>query len=392
MTFDQEINRQVYPTLKWRESMLREHFGSDDVLPLWIADMDFEAPPVVRAKLKERAEHGIYGYEYKSDDYFMALTNWYTNRHQWSLDKGHIAFCPSVLSAISIMIDQHSEEGDGVIVQPPVFFEFRGVIRDHGRQMIKNPLQLVDGKYQMDFSDLESKASDPNNKILILCNPHNPVGRVWTEEELTRVGEICRSHQVFVVSDEIHGDIVYEGHSYTPFASLADELARISCTCISPAKTFNLSGVVDAMTIIPDQIYRTRYLEFVRRFHVNKTNVFASAAIEAAYNGGASWLDDVLKYLQANIDFVRAFLDEKLPQVKMIDPEGTYMVWLDFKGLGLDVKELEAFLAQKARLALNAGYWFGSEGAGFARMNIACPRSTLEEAMSRLSQAVAEDQ
>ena len=388
MSFDEEIDRQIYPTLKWRESMLKEHFGSSDVLPLWIADMDFRAPPGVIDGLTERVEHGVFGYEYKSDDYYSAIARWYADRHHWSVDRNHIAFCPGVLSAISILIDQHSAEGDGIIVQPPVFFEFRMIIRDHDRRVVKNPLRLTDGKYQMDFVDLESKAADPLNKILILCNPHNPVGRVWSEEELTRVAEICKRHQVLVISDEIHGDIVYKGHSYTPFASLADELSRISFSCLSPAKTFNLSGIVDAMTIIPDGAYRSRFHDFVRRYHVNRTNVFASAAIEAAYKGGGPWLDEALRYMRANIDYMQSYLNEKLPQIKMIEPEGTYMLWLDFKGLGLEVKAQEAFLAQKARLALNAGYWFGREGAGYARMNIACPRSTLNEAMSRLSCAI----
>ena len=390
MSFDQLVDRKEFPTLKWSESLLKEHFGSDDVLPLWVADMDFQAPQVVVDSLLERVEHGIFGYEYKRDDCFDALLNWYANRHQWSIDRSHIELCPSVMSAVSILISQHTEEGDGIIVQPPVFFEFRQVIRGNSRRLFKNPLKLIDSRYQMDFNDLEAKVAHPKTKMMIICNPHNPVGRVWTREELTRVGEICGQHNVLVISDEIHGDIVYPNHRYTPFASASDELAQTSFTCLSPAKTFNIAGMIDAMVIIANEEYRRCFHGFAHRFQINKTNVFASAAVEAAYSRGGEWLDALLVYLQSNIDYLRSFLRDRLPQVKLIEPEGTYLVWLDFKELGLEAKELQGFLAQKARLALNPGYWFGREGAGYARMNIACPRSTLHEALSRLTRAINE--
>jgi cystathionine beta-lyase len=392
MDFDQVIDRSEYPTLKWNESLLIEHFGSEDVLPLWVADMDFLAPSVVIDALLKRARHGIFGYEHKADGYFDALINWYANRHQWLIDQTHIEFCPSVLNAIAVLINQHSEKGDGIIIQPPVFFEFRMVIRSNGRRIVKNPLRLDNGRYQMDFTDLEEKAANPKNKMMIICNPHNPVGRVWTREELACAGEICRRHSVLVISDEIHGDIVYGTNRYTPFVSVSDELAKVSFACLSPAKTFNIAGMIDAMAVIPNEEYRQSFHDFAHRFQINKTNVFASAAIEAAYSEGSKWLDDLLVYLQSNIDFLKSYLDEKLPQVKLVEPEGTYLVWLDFRELGLEAKELERFLAQKARLALNSGHWFGREGAGYARMNIACPQSTLHEAMSRLTNAINERQ
>ncbi len=388
MNFDQIIDRNEYPTLKWNKPLLTEHFGNDGVLPFWVADMDFQAPDVVINSLLKRVEHGIFGYEYKKDGYFDALVNWYKNRHQWLLDLNHIEFCPGVLNAISILINQHSDKGDGIIVQPPVFFEFRSAIKRNNRKLIKNSLQVVDGKYQMNFKELEKKAADPKTKIMIICNPHNPVGRVWTREELAQAGEICRRHNVLIISDEIHGDIVYKPHHYTPFASISDELAQISATCLSPAKTFNIAGAIDAMAVIANKEYRDQFHDFAHRYQINKTNVFASAAIEAAYSQGGEWLDELLAYLQANIDFLQSFLYENLPQVKLIEPEGTYLVWLDFKELGLDAKELEKFLAQKAQLALNSGYWFGREGAGYARMNIACPQSILQQALSRLTNAV----
>ena len=319
-----------------------------------------------------------------------ALIGWYERRHRWSIDRTWIDFSPSILSAICILMNQHSQEGDGIILQPPVFFEFRVAVRRNERRIVKNPLRLVDGKYEMDYQDLEEKAANPKNRMLIICNPHNPVGRVWTREELPRAGETCRQYGVLVISDEIHGDIVYKPNHYTPFASISDEAAQSSFTCLSPAKTFNIAGMVDAMAIIPREEFRGRFRDFTRRLQINKTNVLASAAIEAAYAEGNKWLDEVLAYLQSNIDFLRSFLRESLPRVKLIEPEGTYLVWLDFRALGLKAKELAGFLAHEARLALNPGYWFGREGAGFARMNVACPRSTLQEALSRLTHAVNE--
>ena len=388
MNFDETIDRNEYPTLKWNKSLLTEHFGTDRVLPFWVADMDFRAPDAVIDSLLKRAEHGIFGYEYKKDSYFDSLVNWYKSRYQWLIDLNHIESCPGVLSAISILMNQHSETGDGIIIQPPVFFEFRLVIRSNHRKIVKNPLKLVNGKYEMDFEGLEEKAADPKNKMLIICNPHNPVGRVWTREALAQAGEICRQHNVLVISDEIHGDIVYKPHRYTPFASISDELAQTSVTCLSPAKTFNIPGMIDAMAIIANEEDRQQFHDFAHRYQINKTNVFASAAIEAAYSNGGEWLDALLAYLQSNIDFLKSYLDENIPQVKLIEPEGTYLVWLNFEGLGLDAKALEKFLAQKAQLALNSGYWFGREGAGYARMNIACPQSTLQEALFRLRNAI----
>ncbi len=390
MNFDQVINRSEYPSFKWHGQALQEHFGNANALPFWVADMDFPAPPAALESLRRRVEHGIFGYEYKTDSYFDALLGWYARRHQWSIDQTHIESCPSVLNAVSILINQHSEKGDGVITQTPVFFEFRQVIRSNGRRIIKNPLLFENGRYQIDFADLEAKAAKPKNKLLILCNPHNPIGRVWTREELTRIGDICQRHNVLIIADEIHGDIAYPPHRYTPLASISDELAQITFTCLSPAKTFNIAGMVDAITVIPNETYRAQFHDFAHRYQINKINVFASAAIEAAYSQGAPWLDALLAYLQTNVDFIRGYLQKNIPQVSLVEPEGTYLVWLNFTGLGLDAKALEKFLSQKAGIALNPGYWFGREGAGFARMNIACPQSILHEALSRLARAAKE--
>ena len=385
--FDQLIDRQQYPTQKWNPQDLQAHFGREDVLPFWIADMDFSAPPAVVEKLLARARQGVYGYEYRPESFYDAVIDWYTQRHRWTIERTHIEPCPGVLSAVAILINQHTEEGDGIIVQPPVFFEFRLVIRKNGRKLVKNPLRLADGRYEIDFDDLEAKAADPRNKILILCNPHNPIGRVWTRDELANIDEICRRHNVRIISDEIHGDIVYPPHRYVPFASLSEAAAQNAFICLSPAKTFNLTGMIDGMVVIANEDDRRRYDHFADRFQINRNNVFAMAAIETAYREAAPWLDDLLAYLWQNIAYVREFLAVNLPQVKLVEPEGTYLIWVDFTELGLEAGDLAQFLAQEARLALNSGFWFGREGAGFMRMNIACPRSVLEEAMLRLKKA-----
>ncbi len=388
MNFDKIIDRSEYPTFKLNKTQLTEHFGSDAVLPFWIADMDFQAPEALVAALTKRAQHGIYGYEYKPDTYFKAIAGWYRNRHRWAIDSRQIVTVPGVLSAIAILIDRFSREGDGVIIQPPVFFEFRMVIRSNNRRVVKNPLKLIDGKYQMDFEDLERKAADPKNKIMIVCNPHNPVGRVWTRAELLRLGEICNRHNVLVISDEIHGDIVYKPHRYTPFVSISEEMAQAGVSCLSPAKTFNIAGMVDAMAVIANEDYRKQVRDFAHRYQINKTNVFALAAVETVYTRGGNWLDALLDYLQGNVDFLRRYFNENLSQVKLVEPEGTFLVWLDFTALGLDAKTLEKFLAQEAKLAVSPGYWFGREGAGYARMNIATPRSVLQQAVLKLTDAI----
>ena len=388
MNFDKHIDRNQYPTMKWSSAFLSEHFGNENAIPMSVADMDFRAPPDVIEYLKKRAAHGIYGYETKPESYFNALESWYQDRYGWKIDPQHIEPCPSILNAISILIDQHSNEGEGIILQPPVFFEFKMVIRSSKRKLVKNPLKFVDGKYQIDFDDLESKASDPKNKILILCNPHNPIGRVWTKTELEQIVDICERHDIFVISDEIHGDFAFPPHRYTPFLNISEKASENGAACISPAKTFNISGMVDAIAVIPNEQYRSQFHEFAHRYQINKVNVFASAATEAAYRHGGEWLDGLLVYIQGNVHLIREYCEKNITGVSLVEPEGTFLAWLDFRELGLDAKALHKFLAQKAGIALAPGYWFGREGAGFGRMTIGCPRPTLQRALDNLTSAV----
>ncbi len=386
MNFDEYIDRNEFPTLKWSKSYLAEHFGNENAIPMSVADMDLKAPRAVIERLQKRVSHGIYGYEYRPDSYFEALTAWYRDRYGWDIEREHMEQSPSILSAIATLINQLSDEGEGVIIQPPVFFEFRMVIRSNRRKVVKNPLKLVDGRYEIDFEDLERKAADPNNKALILCTPHNPVGRVWTTEELQQVAEICRRHDVFVIADEIHGDFVFPPRRFVPYLSVAD--GERAAACISPGKTFNISGVVDALAVIPNEERRQKFHEFAHRYQINRVNVFATAAVEAAYREGGAWLDALLEYIQGNVAFIREYLRQDDIGVSLIEPEGTFLAWLDFRELGLDAKALERFLARDARVALAQGYWFGREGAGFARMTIGCPRSTVRRALDNLAAAV----
>jgi len=353
-----------------------------------VADMDLKSPPAVIEHLQKRVGHGIYGYESRADSYLSALEAWYRNRHGWNIDREHIESCPSILNAIAVLINQHSNEGDGVILQSPVFFEFRMVVKSNGRRIVKNALNLVEGQYQIDFEDLETKAANPKNKILILCNPHNPVGRVWTESELAQVAAICLLHNVFVIADEIHGDFAFSPHHYIPYLTVTESAAQNGAACISPAKTFNIAGMVDALTIIANEDHRHRFHDFAHRYQTNKINVFASIATEAAYREGAGWLEELLVYLQGNVILIEEYLEANVNKVSLIDPEGTFLVWLDFRELGLDAKALQRFLAQEAKIALSPGFWFGREGAGFARMTIACPRSTIQRALDNLAGAV----
>ncbi|MCP4139031.1 MAG: pyridoxal phosphate-dependent aminotransferase [Chloroflexi bacterium] len=388
MNFDEMVDRNQYPTMKWSKSFLAEHFGNENAIPMSVADMDIKAPSSVTQHLKDRVAHGIYGYEYKPESYFMALISWYQNRYGWKINQEEIEAAPSLLNALSVLINQHSDEGDGVIIQPPVFFEFRMVIKANHRLVIKNALKFTEGRYEIDFDDLEEKASDPNNKILILCNPHNPVGQVWTKEELEKIADICERHDIFVISDEIHGDFAFSPHQYIPYLSISEKAAQNSAACISPAKTFNIAGMVDAMAIIPNEKYRHQFHDFAHRYQINKVNIFASVATEAAYTYGAAWLDALLVYIQGNIDLIRDFLEKNAIGVSLVEPEGTFLVWLDFRELGLDAKELATFLGKEAGIALAPGYWFGREGAGFARMTIACQREKIQDALNKLSAAI----
>lgn len=379
--FDTEIDRREVPTLKMHPMVL----GKDGagLFPAGVADMDFRVAPPITEALRSRVDHGIFGYEAVPSGLMPALTSWLENRHGWSVDQSHILRAPNVLNSLAIAASLFSEEGDGVIVQPPVFFDFFDIIRENKRTLVENPLILNGERYEMDFDGLEVLASNPRNKILFLCNPHNPIGRVWTKQELTQFGDICTKHGVLVVSDELHGDITYPGHRYSPFASLGPGYAQNAITLLSPAKSFNIAGCCWSFTVVADEDRRKAIQAENSRLTVNKNNAFSSVAMEAAYRGGEPWLDAVVQYLQENLDLVRQRL-QKTPQVDLIEPDGTFLLWLDFRGLKKSPDELTAFLRNKAGWAVTRGISFGEQGAGFARLNIACPRNRLSKALDQL--------
>jgi cystathionine beta-lyase len=382
---DKDINRRVVPALKVHPKVL----GSDggNLFAAGVADMDFKAPTVVREAMQGRLDHGVFGYEAVPDGLMPTLSRWLQSRHGWQIDERHILRAPNILNALAIAASLFTREGEGVIVQPPVFFDFFDILRENNRSLISNPLILEDGYYRMDFSDLERKASDPCTKMIYLSNPHNPVGRVWRKEELRKLGDICARHDVLVVSDEMHGDLVFSGSTYTPFSSLGPDYGANCITCLSPAKSFNIASCCSAFTVISNDDRRNAFQAENSRLTVNKNNAFANVAMEAAYKDGESWLNAVLAYLERNVELVRYHL-EAVPGVEMIEPEGTFLLWLDFRELGLQPEDLTTFLREKAKWAVTRGQAFGIEGAGFARLNIACTRSKLDAALNQLRNAV----
>lgn len=383
--FDQEIDRREVPALKPHPMVL----GQDGLhlFPAGVADMDFKAPPPVLEALHKRLGHGVFGYETVPDGLFPALTGWLDSRHGWKVDANHILRAPNILNSLAIAASLFTDAHDGIIVQPPVFFDFYDVIRDNNRQLVRNPLILKNGRYEMDFDGLEQLAANPTNRMLFLCNPHNPVGRVWTRNELQTLADICLRNNVLVVSDEIHADITFPGHAYTPFASISETSAANCITLVSPAKSFNIASCCSAFTIMSDEARRRAFQAENSRLTVNKNNAFASVAMEAAYRDGGAWLDAAMTYIGGNLSLVRDRL-EQLPEVSLIEPEGTFLLWLDFRKLGLTQQDLTDFLRNKAGWAVTRGAAFGDEGAGFARLNIACRHASLELAMTQLEMAI----
>ena len=382
--FDEAIDRRDVPALKHHRIVL----GNDgmDLFAAGVADMDFRVAPCITQALDNRTAHGVFGYETVPDALLPALTGWVKTRHGWDLEPDHILRAPNVLNALAMAANLFTQRGDGIIVQPPVFFDFADIITENNRRLVDNPLVLRNGRYEMDFEGLERAARDPATRMIFLCNPHNPVGRVWTRAELLQLGEICRRHDVLVVSDEIHGDITFKDHRYTPFATLSEADRQNSITCLSPAKSFNIAACCSAYTVVSDDARRRALQAENSRLTVNKNNAFASVAMQAAYAQGGPWLDAALDYLQGNLALVRDRL-ATIPAVDLIEPEGTFLVWLDFRRLGLAPDDLTAFLRQKAHWAITRGISFGSQGAGFGRLNIACPRARLRSALDHLHNA-----
>ncbi len=375
--FDEIIPRRHTNSYKW------DGATDSNVLPLWVADMDFRTAPAITEALKQRVEHGIFGYTRVPDEYYEAVTAWFKRRHGWDIRREWMIYTSGVVPAISAIIKALTGPGDKVLVQTPVYNCFFSSIRNNGCEVASSPLVYEDRTYRMDLEDLERKASDEKTKVMLLCNPHNPAGRVWTREELTAVGEICIRHGVTVVSDEIHCELVYSGHRHIPFASISDDFLRHSVTCVSPSKAFNIAGLQIANIIAPDETMRRRIDKAININEVCDVNPFGVIATMAAYNEGEEWLGQLLDYLWQNYLFLVEFCRTHLPDFPVARLEGTYLAWMDCRTLGIGSEELEQLLVGEAKLWLNAGTMYGAEGEGFMRWNLACPRSVLKQALAR---------
>jgi len=385
--FDSIIDRRGTSSSKW--DRCEKATRVPDVLPMWVADMDFASPPPVVEALRDRVEHGIFGYTERTGSYYSALASWMKRRFDWDIQQKKVVFTPGVIVALNLIIQAYTDPGDKVIIQQPVYHPFSYAILNNKRKLVNNQLQIQDGRYVMDLDQLK-KSIDSRTRLLILCSPHNPVGRVWTKEELLRLAEICLENKIIIISDEIHADLVLKGHIHTPTATLSEEISGIVVTCTAPTKTFNIAGLGVANTILSNTNLYDRLNSVVKNTGLEMTNVFAKTAIEAAYKYGEEWLLHLLDYLQGNSEFLVSFLKNHIPQVSVFPLEGTYLAWLDFRKFGLSDEDIKNFLIHKAKVWLDEGMKFGGGGKGFQRMNIGCPRKLLEEGLTRIANALKE--
>lgn len=384
--FDEIIDRRNTNSLKYDFAV--ERGRPADILPLWVADMDFKVADEITDAISNIVSHGIYGYTDSKDDYFDAIKNWYKNNYSWEIKKEWLVKTPGVVFAIATAIRAFTNPGDSIIIQQPVYYPFFKMIQYNDRVVVNSPLVNEDGCYKMNFEEFEQKIIQHKVKLFILCSPHNPVGRVWKVDELRRIGEICYKHNVLVIADEIHSDFTYEGHTHTVFSTISDEFKNNSIVCTAPSKTFNLAGLQISNVFIANEDLRKRFIREKAKTGYDEVNTIGLAAAKAAYSEGQPWLDGMKLYLKDNLDFVREFLKEHLPMLTLVEPEGTYLVWINFKGLGLSTSEREDFIVNKAKLWLDSGSMFGVDGKDYERINIACPRSVLKKALEQLEAAI----
>ena len=386
LNFDKIIDRRNTRCLKYDFAVERNMPA--DVLPLWVADMDFETSSYIEDAIIERAKHAIYGYSEVKTPYFDILKKWMQKHHDWDIQRKWLVKTPGVVFALAMAVKAYTEPGDAVLIQQPVYYPFSEVIKDNGRNVVSNTLYLgEDNSYHIDFEDFEQKIVDHKIKLFLLCNPHNPVGRVWTKEELTRLGDICVKHHVTVVSDEIHEDFIFKG-KHQVFANIKKEYEEITVTCTAPSKTFNIASLMISNILIPNPELKRKFKHQMDAAGISQLNVLGLVACEAAYEHGEEWYQEMKAYVKENIEFVKQYVEEQLSGVNMVEHEGTYLVWLDFRGTGLSVEELDDKIINQAKLWLDSGKIFGSCGEGFQRINVACPRKVLEEALERIKNAV----
>jgi cystathionine beta-lyase len=380
--FDKIIDRRGTGALK--TDALQERYGNPNLIPLWVADMDFKCGDFIIDALKKRCDEGIFGYTIPSVAYYQSIRNWLKDKHNWQIEEEWFSYIPGIVKGIAFCVMHFSNPHDKIIIQSPVYHPFRLVPTMHHREVVYNPLIEENGKYRMDLDGLR-KLIDKNCKLLILCNPHNPIGITWDEACLKELAEICYENNILVVSDEIHSDMALFGHKHTPFATVSEHARQNSITFMAPSKTFNIAGIVSSYSIIPNEKIRNRFYSFLHASELNEGTIFAYTATQAAYTQGSEWRNQMLRYIEENIRFVDNYLKENIPAIKVVIPEASFLVWLDCRELGLNQKELNALFTDKAGLALNDGEMFGKEGIGFMRMNIGCSRAVLEKALKRLS-------
>jgi len=383
--FDEAPGRENTDCLKWDKR--KEVFGKADVIPMWIADMDFSTPPFIIDALRERLNHEILGYSYRPDSYFDAIISWVSALHQWQIRREWIEFSPGVVPALNICTHAFTSPGDEIIIQPPVYPPFYGAVSDHGRKLVFNPLLETEDGYRMDFEGLK-KVITPATRMLILSNPHNPVGRVWTRQELNELAEICHEKDIVILSDEIHSDLLLPGVKHVPVASVSERAASVTVTCMAPSKTFNLAGLSTSSMIISDPGLMEKYRTTLTGLHMHLGNIFGNVASEAAYTHGREWLEQLMLYVEGNVDLVIDFCREHLPVIRPVRPEATYMIWLDCRSMGMTGDELNRFFVESAGVGMNEGSRFGPGGEGFMRMNLACPRATVKRALEQIETAI----
>lgn len=382
--FDEQINRLNTDSVKWNG--IKMIYGTEDILPMWVADMDFASPYQIKEALMKRVEHGIFGYGVPSSEINTVVKHWVKRRYKWDIKEEWLIPSSGVVTSIAFAIQALTEKGDKVLIQTPVYYPFYSMIENNGRKIVKNPLVLKNDKYEIDFNDFEDKLKS-GVKLFILCSPHNPVGRVWTRKELEKMGELCERYGVYIVSDEIHADIIYEPNVHTPMASLNRYWENNSITCIAPSKTFNIPGLQASVMIIPSSEIREKVRTVQGTIGFHGLNIFGNVAMEAAYKYGEEWLEALLPYLQKNRDALIQFIREEIPELNVVAPEGTYLVWIDCRKLGLSDDEIKERLIHRGKLGLEPGVKYGTEGAGFVRMNIGCTYKTLQDGLKRLKRA-----
>jgi len=383
--FDEIIERRGTDCIKY--DMLETFFGKSDALPLWVADTDFRVPDFIMDALKERMDHPILAYSYRPDSYYSSIINWLERQHNWKIDREMITSSPGVVSAVTMLIMALSEPGDKVILQPPVYFPFFTCIKGTGRKLVENPLVIKEGRYTFDFENLK-QIIDSRTKLLILCSPHNPGGMVWKRDELEELSRICVEHGIVIISDEIHADLVFSGNKHIPVPVVSEQIAMNSAVLMAASKTFNVAGLSTAFVIIPNKKLRVKYEQVMHTIHIDSGNIFGNIATEAALQNGFDWLTQLMSYLEVNYNYLEAFFVKRMPLVKIMKPEATFLVWLDFSAYNLSEKELAKLLIEGG-VALNKGSIFGTGGDGYFRLNFGCPRAILVEGLSKIEKALS---